>query len=336
MNITHFEFTPEDQRLWESINGANQPNADTQYINSPLSSEATTDAQNAEIVTIFVNSTVDAKTIDALPNLKLLVTRSTGFDHIDIAYAQSKGIMVCNVPSYGSRTVAEFTFGLILGLSRKIFQAIEQIKQKNDWSTEQFEGFNLQGKTLGIIGTGRIGLNVAQIAKGFDMQIVAHDAFPNEQKAQELGFKYLPMDELLGSSDVITLHVPANKDTHHLINTENIANFKKGSLLINTSRGDVVDPEALLTGLRQETLAGVGLDVLEGEHELKEEATLGATHEDKLKVLLEDHILMGHPNVIITPHIAFNAKEARHDIIATTSENISNFIASTPKNIITL
>lgn len=338
MNIFHFEINEEDRRLLESVNSSNSQDATVDYVETALTPEAIPNtaakASQAEIITVFVNSVVDKSVIDALPNLKLLVTRSTGFDHIDAAYAQSKGITVCNVPSYGSRTVAEFTFALMLGLSRKVFEAVEQVRLRNDWDTTQFEGFNLQGKTLGIIGTGRIGLNVAQIAKGFDMKILANDAFPNEQKAEELGFQYVPMTELLANADIVTLHVPATKDTHHLINPDNITSFRKGALLINTSRGDVVDPEAILRGLQQGILSGVGLDVLEGEHELKEEAMLSAVHQDKLKILLEDHILMTHSNVIITPHIAFNAKEARHDIISTTTKNINGFLSGHPENVV--
>lgn len=336
MNIIHFEITEEDRQLLESATSTDSQEISAHYIEDALTSETTSKAADATVITVFVNSVVDKAVIDALPELKLLVTRSTGFDHIDVAYAQSKGITVCNVPSYGSRTVAEFTFALMLGLSRKVFQAVEQVKLKNDWDTSHFEGFNLQGKTLGIIGTGRIGLNVAQIAKGFDMQIIAHDAFPNEKKAQEIGFQYMSMDELLASSDIVTLHVPSSKDTYHLINTTNITSFKKGSLLINTSRGEVIDPEAILLGLQQGILSGVGLDVLDGEHELKEEVMLGAIHQDKMKVLLEDHILMNHPNVIITPHIAFNAREARHDIISTTVQNINSFLSGKPENVVTL
>lgn len=339
MQITHFEITAEDQLLLDalSVTDAEGKKASPIYIETNLNIDSAAKAEQSEIVSIFVNSSVDKSVIDALPNLKLLVTRSTGFDHIDIAYAQSKGITVCNIPGYGSRTVAEFTFALILGLSRKVFSAIEQIKAKNSWNISDFEGFNLQGKTLGIIGTGRIGLNVAQIAKGFDMKIIAHDAFPNEQKAESYGFSYASLEEVIAAADIVTLHVPATKDTHYLINSENILKFKKGALLINTARGDVIEPEAILIGLQEGLLAGVGLDVLDGEHELKEEAELMSANKlnlEKLKILLDDHILMSHPKVLITPHIAFNTIEACSEIMNTTITNMQNFIEGNPQNII--
>lgn len=343
MNITHFEINNQDRHILEELlakGSNNNIGRSVEYISGNLTLETVAQAGSTEIVTIFVNSVVNKKVIDALPNMKLLVTRSTGFDHIDVAYAQSKGITVCNVPAYGSRTVAEYTFALMLGLSRKVFQAIEQIKLKNNWDISKFEGFNLQGKTLGIVGTGRIGLNVAQIAKGFDMKVVAFDSFPNEQKAQAYGFIYAKsLEELLSISDVITLHVPATADTHHLINTTNISKVKRGALLINTARGDVIDPEAILLGLNEGILAGVGLDVLEGEHELKEEAELMAGNElsfEKLKVLLDDHLLMDHPQVLITPHIGFNTAEARSEIIKTSVSNIEGFLNDEPQNIIKL
>lgn len=340
MNITHFEINNQDRHIFDQLLANAKTEQSIKYQSGNLSLETVDQAGNSNIVTIFVNSVVNKKVIDALPNLKLLITRSTGFDHIDVAYAQSKGITVCNVPAYGSRTVAEFTFALMLGLSRKVFQAIEQIKLKNNWDISKFEGFNLQGKTLGIVGTGRIGLNVAQIAKGFDMNIMAFDAFPNEQKAQAYGFSYAKsLEELLSISDIITLHVPATADTHHLINTTNISQIKKGALLINTARGDVIDPEAILLGLNEGFLGGVGLDVLEGEHELKEEAELMTGDHlsfEKLKILLDDHLLMDHPQVLITPHIGFNTSEARAEIIKTTVSNIEGFLTDEPQNIIKL
>ncbi len=342
MTIHHFEISEEDQKFLEQqavTAGLTYDPADC----TPEALDASTSSQakDAEVVTIFVNSKVSSEVIDSLPNLKLLVTRSTGFDHIDVAHAKSKGITVCNVPAYGSRTVAEFTFALMLGQTRKTFHAIEQIKERNDWSMDQFEGFNLQGKTLGVVGTGRIGLNVIQIAKGFELNVIAYDAFPNQDKAGELGFSYCNnLDELLAQADIITFHVPANKDTHHLLNQENISKVKKGALLINTSRGDVIDSEAILTGLNEGILASVALDVIEGEQELKEEAQFMSSNEfasgqadyEKFKTLLNDHVLINHPKVIITPHIAFNTKEARTEIMATTLSNIQEFIVGQTKN----
>ncbi len=331
MKITHFEVGPDDHSMRMSTGHT------VDCIAEPLSADNVAQAANSDCITVFVNSMIDKKIIDALPNTKLIVTRSTGFDHIDTEYAKSKGMTICYIPAYGSRTVAEFTFALILNLSRRTYPAINQIKQSNDWDISHFEGFNLQGKTLGVVGTGRIGQNVIQIAKGFDMNIIAQDAFPNEDKAKELGFKYVSLDELLGASDVITFHVPATPETHHLLNKNNIKNVKKGAVIVNTSRGDVIDPEALVWALKQDLLDGVGLDVLEGEHEIKEESELTMTGNEaipKLKALLEDHMLINFDNVIVTPHIGFNTKEARQEITNVTMENIRLFEAGTPQNMV--
>ena len=248
------------------------------------------------------------------------------------------------MPAYGSRTVAEFAFALILSLSRKLFVAADQIKEGKGFNYQAFEGFNLQGKTLGIVGTGRIGLNVAQIAKGFDMNILAFDVFPNEQKAKDFGFKYVGLDELLASSDVITLHVPYMPATHHLINKDNLGKLSarggKAPILINTARGEVVDTEALLEALKDGKLAGAGLDVLEGERMLKEETDLLAHYHnnpehpdaEELRTLIENHVLINLPNVIITPHIAFYTQEAKHEILKISTENITNFLSGKPCN----
>jgi D-lactate dehydrogenase len=296
-------------------------------------------AKDAEALSVFVYSEIKQPIIDQLPKLKYVTTRSTGFDHIDIAYCLSRSITVSNVPAYGSRTVAEFTFTLLLGLSRKAFLAYNQIKEKHDFDYSHFKGFNLMGKTIGIIGTGRIGGNVAQIAHGFGMNIIAYDPFPNEQKAKELGFTYMSLDEVLANADVVTLHVPYNKGTHHLINKNNIKKFKRGAILINTSRGEIIETDALLIGLNEKILSGVGMDVMEGERAFKEEwIRLTASdekqkmHTEDIKVLLENHMLMDNDNVAITPHIAFFTDEAKREIMQTTIDNLNGFTSGKPVN----
>lgn len=335
MKVIFYETNEEDTQGLADILKA-YPDIQAEYLADKLSADNL--QPDAEAISVFVGSEVKKDVIDALPNLKLITTRSTGFDHVDTAYAKTKNIPVCNVPAYGSRTVAEFAFTLILTLSRKLFVAADQIKEGKGFDYQAFEGFNLQGKTIGIVGTGRIGLNAAQIAKGFDMQILGFDPHPNEQKAKEYGIKYVGLDDLLEQSDVITLHVPYMPATHHLINKDNIKKTKKGALLINTARGEVVDTEALLLALKDGTIAGAGLDVLEGERMLKDEATLIA-HADpnhpslnELKTLIENHALINMPNVIITPHIAFYTKEAKHEILKITVENLVGFQQGQIKN----
>lgn len=284
---------------------------------------------SAEIISVFVNAHITREVIEKFPNLKFIVTRSTGFDHVDLAACAEKGIVVTNVPSYGEDTVAEYSFALMLSLSRKIFAGVDQIKETGSFSTAGLRGFDLQGKTLGVVGTGKIGKNAIRIAKGFGMKVVAFDPFPNPDYAREAGFEYKTLDEVLAASDVITLHVPYMPETHHLINKNNISQIKKGALLINTSRGPVVETEALVGALKSGQLAGAGLDVLEEEGVLKDEMSfLYSTDksEHNIKTIIANHVLIDLPNVLITPHNAFNTWEALQRILNTTVENIAGFV----------
>lgn len=300
-------------------------------------------AAGAEIVSVFVNSVVDKAVIDALAagGTRLIVTRSTGFDHIDCAYATSRGIAVANVPAYGSRTVAEYAFALILGLSRKTFEAVHRVKNEAEFDVYGLMGFDLQGKTIGVVGTGRIGQNAAMIARGFGMEVIAYDLFQNADAAAKIGFSYVSLDELLSRSDVITLHVPFTPETKHLINTANIRRAKRGAILVNTARGEVCDTEALLMGVNEGILSGVGLDVVEGERRLRDDAAHlftrledEALHPDQRKRLHEYRELMKKPNVYLTPHIAYYSAEAQREIVKTTIEDIAAFIARAPKNVV--
>jgi D-lactate dehydrogenase len=337
MKIVFYETTGEDQdNLKTLISQSPQlKDATVTFVPEKFSDANIATAQDAEVIGVFVASEVRQAHIDQLPNLKLIVTLSTGFDHIDWQYAQSKNIGVSNVPAYGSRTVAEYTFALMLGLSRKAFAAYRELKDNHDFAISNYEGFNLQGKTLGIVGTGKIGQNVAKIAKGFEMNILGFDAFPNQKVADELDFKYLPLEELLAQSDIVTLHVPYNKDTHHLINQTNINKFKPGAILINTSRGEVAETEAILEGIKNNILSAAGIDVIEGERQLMDEWAIlspDTGHEENLKMVLEDRVLIDQPKVAYTPHIAFFTKEAKHEIVKVTVDNIAGFLAGQPQN----
>jgi D-lactate dehydrogenase len=225
--------------------------------------------------------------------------------------------------------VAEFAFGLILNLSRKIYEAFDRIRETGSFSLEGLRGFDLKGKTIGIVGTGRIGRHMVKIAKGFDMKVLAFDTQPDENFAKEMDFQYLPFDEVLAQSDIISLHVPYIPATHHLINSENIKKIKKGALLINTSRGAVIETSVLIKGLNEGILGGVAVDVLEEEGAIQDEKTLilyGRPEEHDLKTLIQNHVLIDMPNVIITPHNAFNTREALQRILDTDFENIKSFI----------
>jgi len=288
-----------------------------------------------EILSVFVTSHVGEEELARFPKLKFIATRSTGFDHIDLAETAKRGIKVSNVPSYGENTVAEQAFALLLCLSRKIYDSYKQIEQGGKFSTTNLKGFDLKGKTIGIIGLGRIGIHTARIAKGFEMNILAYDAHVNAQAVADYGVKYVTLPELLAGSDIISLHAPYLKETHHLINLGNVGQIKKGAYLINTARGGLVETAALIKGLQDGILAGAGLDVLEEENFMLDElALLNNPHPsaDSLKTILANHYLIDHPRVIITPHNAFNTQEAIERIVNTTVEDIKGFLAGTVIN----
>ncbi len=306
------------------------------FFAEPLSLDNVSSATGCQIISTFIYSQINKDILEKLPDLKMITTRSTGFDHIDIKTAKERGVAVCYVPFYGENTVAEHTFALILALSRKILDSVERAR-KGDFSLDGLMGFDLKDKTLGIVGMGHIGFHIARIAKGFEMNVLAFD--PNEDKklAKKIGYTYCSLDELLSKSDIVTLHTPYNEKTHHLINSQNISLFKKGSYLINTARGGLIETDALINALSNGTLAGAGLDVLEEECAVKEEAQLLSKEFPKtcdLKTVLEDHILLQNKNVITTPHNAFNSKEALIRILDTTIENIAKFIAGKRQNIV--
>lgn len=304
------------------------------FYDEPLELGNVGSAADCDGIGIFIYSKIDGKLLDKLPKLKLIVTMSTGFDHIDLAECKRRGITVCNVPTYGDETVAEHAFALILTMSRKLCESIERTR-RGDFSLEGLRGFDLEGKTIGVVGVGRIGSNVIRIAKGFLMNAIAYDTRKNEELAKKLGFDYVSFDELLQKSDIITLHCPYNEKTHHLINRDNVKKIKKGAILINTARGGVVETEALLNGLKEGILAGIGLDVLEEEHAIKEEKQLLSrifTDEHDFKKMLAGHMLLNQENVVVTPHNAFNSKESNGRILNTTASNIKNFYAGKPEN----
>lgn len=290
---------------------------------------------NSEIISIFIYTNLNKELIDKLPNLKFVATRSTGFDHIDIDYCKQKGIVVSNVPTYGAHTVAEHTFALILAISRKLVASVEQAK-KGDFSSENLQGFDLAGKTLGVVGTGNIGKNVAEIALSFDMNILAFSRTVSNELVSK-GVKYVTLDELLANSDIVTLHLPHTKETEHIVNLSNIEKFKKGAVLINTARGSLVETQSILEGLEKGIFSAVGLDVLEEETHLKEEREFLSTEFLKttdIKTQLINHVLLTRDNVLITPHNAFNSKEAVEEILKTTVSNIKGYINKTPSNIV--
>ncbi|MBI3895096.1 MAG: hydroxyacid dehydrogenase [Acidobacteria bacterium] len=291
--------------------------------------------QDVEILSVFIYSRVNARALEKLPRLRLIATRSTGFDHIDLVTCRGRSIEVANVPNYGENTVAEHTFALILALSRHIHKSYVRVSQGN-FSREGLTGFDLKGKTIGVIGGGRIGLHVIKIARGFGMEVLVADARQDQFLAELMNFHYVPVEYLLAHSDIITLHIPYTKETHHFLNAERMATFRKGTLLINTARGGLVDTDALLAALDNGTLAGAGLDVLEGEEYISEEQEmLRSEHPaEVLRGIVRDHILLRRENIVFTPHNAFNSREALQRILETTADNILGFLGGNPRNLV--
>jgi D-lactate dehydrogenase len=293
-----------------------------------LSPDNLPEKSDYDAVAVFTDSKVDAKVIDYFPNLKLIAARSTGFDHIDLNKAAEKNIAVVNVPVYGETTVAEFAFGLLLAITKKIIQADLSVKITEKFNREGLTGLDLYGKTFGVIGTGHIGINAVKIAKGFGMEVLAYDAFPNQELPEKYGFTYVGMEELMSKSDFVSLHVPFLPSTKHMIHKQNISFFKRGVVLINTSRGEIVETEALINGLETGIIGAAGLDVLENESMLRADA---ATDSEEAK--LNDKLIEMN-NVIITPHVASNTKEAIERIRQTTVDNIKSFINSDTQNVV--
>lgn len=307
---------------------------DVSYVSNPI--DITTVSQDTEILSVFVSSTVTKECIDKMPNLKLIATRSTGYDHIDVSYAISKGIIVTSVPSYGENTVAEYAFGLLLALTRKIPDTVRLTKENVCVPPEAIRGIDLAGKTLGIIGTGRIGKKVIAMGKGFGMNVIAYDPYQDTKAAETLGYTYATLDEVFKTADVISLHVPANDINYHMINRESLMLMKQGVYIINTARGELIDTQALLEALQTNKVAGVGLDVCEGEELLKKKCSIdmftAATSDLLLKESAELTLLKSMPNVLLTPHVAYDTVEAIRRICGTTIDSITSFASGEIKN----
>jgi len=332
MKIVLFETEPWEQEVFGELGEEHE----VEFVEGPLDKSNADSHQEAEVVSTFIYSKLGADVLGQLKSLKLIATRSTGFDHIDLNHCASKGITVCNVPTYGENTVAEHVFGLLLTISHNLTEAVDRTR-KGDFSLQGLQGFDLMGKRIGVIGAGSIGQSVIRIAKGFRMDVVASDVRPDEVLSKDLGFSYVDLNELLETSDVVTLHVPGTAGTRHLLSSEQFAKMKKGAVLINTSRGSVVDVKALVRALGDGTVSAAGLDVLPEEPVIREEAELVRSvfrERHDLTTLLADHVLLRLRRVFVTPHSAFNTKGAVQRILRTTEENIAAFAEGRAQNVI--
>ncbi len=291
------------------------------YFEPNLNRDTVTLAAGFDAVCVFVNDTVDAVVVDRLYQLgvKAIVLRCAGFNNVDIKACEDK-LRVFRVPAYSPHAVAEHAMALLLTINRRTHKAYIRTRDFN-FSLQGLAGFDLYGKTVGIVGTGKIGRVFADICKGFGMKILAYDKFPNPNA----GLTYVDLPELFAQADIISLHCPLTEETHHLINDETIAMMKKGVTIVNTSRGALVDTEALINGIKEKKVGAACLDVYEEEGDFFYEDFSGhIVQDDKLVRLI------AMPNVIVTSHQAFLTNEALDNIAATTVNNLTRFFSGDP------
>ena len=276
--------------------------------------------QDTDVVCIFVNDTADAAVIDAMVDngVKLLALRCAGFNNVDLKAAKGK-LPVVRVPAYSPYAVAEYSLALMLSLNRKIHRAYWRTRDGN-FSLNGLMGFDMHGKTIGIIGTGKIARILIRLLKGFGMRILAYDLYPDMKFAGEEGISYVSLDELYRESDIISLHCPLTDQTKYMIDKDSIDKMKEGVMIINTGRGQLINTNDLIEGLKEKKIAAAGLDVYEEEGEY--------FYEDKSDKIIDDDVLarlLSFNNVIVTSHQAFFTKEALHNIAETTLQNIDDF-----------
>lgn len=317
MIISFFEVTNKEVEKFKKA----FPNDECKFFEEEIHNVDIDKYSDSDILSVFIYSKVSKDIMEKCPNLKLVCTRSTGTDHINLEYAKERNIQTRNVPLYGENTVAEHTFALILSLSRKINKSYHRVLS-GKFTTDGLQGFDLKDKTIGLIGGGRIGLNVVRMARSFGMHVRVFDINKDTFLAEILNFKYVDLDELFSTCDIISLHVPYNKHTHHIINQESIEKMKDDVVIINTARGGLVDTDSLIKAIDSGKVSGAGLDVLEGEEYLVEENLINSPVEKAAKLIVQSRRLLDNENVVITPHNAFNSREALDRIIQTTIENI--------------
>lgn len=332
--LVFFDLDEQEQAVIHDT-FAREGGYDVAMHSEPLTIQRASAARNADGIGVFVQSRVTREILDQLPNLRIIAAMSTGFDNIDLEACRARNIAVCNVPSYGDNTVAEYAFGLMLALTRKFRPTFRQVEQ-GEFSREGLRGTDLKGKTLGLIGTGRIGSHLARLAWAAGMTVVAYDPHPKPNLTEQYGVNFLNLEEVLRQSDIVSLHVPYTKSTHHLINAERLALFKHTAFLINTSRGKVVDTMAVSDALRDGRLGGVALDTFEGEQVWIEEEFL--KRDDvaaiALREAMESFSILHSDHTILTPHNAYNTVEALGRILTTSIDNIRAFFADNPQNVV--
>jgi len=318
MKCAVFSTKPYDRAYLTAANQADKHSL--QFFDPRLTLETASLAGGFDAVCVFVNDQLDEATLKVLANggTRLIALRCAGFNNVNLAAAQKLGMTVVRVPAYSPHSVAEHTVALILTLNRKVHRAYVRVREGN-FALDGLLGFDLNGRTVGIVGTGAIGGVLAQIMKGFGCKLLAHDPYPNPH-CLALGVEYVELDRLLSESDIITLHCPLTPQSHHMINTASLAKVKPSAMLINTSRGALVDTPAVIEALKSGKLAYLGLDVYEEEADLFFEDLSAQAIQDDVFVRL-----MTFPNVLITGHQAFFTEDALQKIASTTIGNIGAF-----------
>lgn len=347
--ILYYEAAPDDEieleRQW--------PQADVIAIEGPLQrgSRIPEDARQADVLCVGVRSHVNWGALEQLPHLRLVVVRSTSTGMVDVDACDDRQVMVCNVPHVGEATVAEHTFGLLLALSRRLLlpYTLPAIAGLDPW--ELMRGWDLEGKTLGVIGLGHIGMRVARIALAFGMFVLAYDPAPDTARAEALGLKIAPasggptdqgtiglasqLADVLSHADIVTLHVPFMQETRHLLSREALAQLKPGAVVINSARGELVDLRALRDGLTSGRIGGACLDVFEGDEAITQDAQAAAVPGSHRRELLDTYAdLVRRPNVVVSPHNALNSAEAFQRIRSAMLDVVNSFYDGTPRNVV--
>jgi D-lactate dehydrogenase len=318
MRVAVFSTKPYDRAFLSDANA--EDGHRLRFLEARLSHETVSLAAGEEAVCAFVNDDLGAANLEALAKsgVRIVALRSAGFNNVDLAAAKAFGLTIARVPAYSPHAVAEHTIALMLTLNRQIHRAYNRVREGN-FALDGLLGFDLCGKTAGVMGTGKIGEVVVRILTGFGCRVVVHDVKPNPA-CEAMGATYVTRDELIASSDIITLHCPLTPQTHHMIDADAIARMKSGVMLVNTSRGAVIDTRAVLRGLKDGVVGSLGLDVYEEEADL--------FFEDLSNGFIADDVfarLLTFPNVLITGHQAFFTREALGAIARTTIANISAF-----------
>ncbi len=318
MKVAFFSSKSYDQEYFEKVN--KRFDHELHFFETRLDPQTVKLAKKFDAICVFVNDKVDNPTLKKMKKygIGLLTLRCAGFNNVDLEAAGNNDVRVLRVPAYSPEAVAEHALALILTLNRKTHKSYNRVREGN-FSLERLIGFNISGKTIGVIGTGAIGKAFIKLLKGFNTAVKAHDPYPNED-LQKQGVEYVSLEELLAQSDIVSLHCPLTPDTHRMINAQSLKHIKQGAMLINTSRGKLIDTEAVINALRDKKLGSLGIDVYAEEEKL--------FFKDLSEMIIDDDTisrLISLPNVLITAHQAFLTREALEQIAETTLQNISDY-----------